>query len=101
MRINKFVAQATGISRRAADQVIQDGRVTMNGERPSVGAVVGPDDVITLDNRRITPSVKTLTVMLNKPPRYVCSRSGQGSRTIYDLLPTDYHHLKPIAPLDK
>lgn len=39
--------------------------------------------------------------MLNKPPGYVCSRAGQGSRTIYELLPSDYKILKPIGRLDK
>jgi pseudouridine synthase len=39
--------------------------------------------------------------MLHKPVGYVCSRDGQGSKTIYDLLPTKLHQLKPVGRLDK
>ena len=45
--------------------------------------------------------VTTITIMLNKPVGYVCSREGQGSKTIYELLPEKYHTLKPIGRLDK
>lgn len=101
MRINKFVAQATGLSRRAADQAIHDARVTIN-QRPAVlGDTVSEADVVTLDKRPITPPVKTLTIRLNKPVGYVCSRNGQGSCTIYDLLPPELHQLKPVGRLDK
>ncbi len=101
MRINKFVAQATGLSRRAADRAIQDGRVEFNQRGAHLGDIVGEEDIITLDKQRITHLVKTLTVMLNKPRGYVCSRQGQGSKTIYDLLPADYQALKPVGRLDK
>lgn len=101
MRLNKFVAQATGLSRRAADAAIEQGRVTVNSQKTNLGQEVDPSDIVALDNRAITPAVKTITIMLNKPVGYVCSRNGQGSKTIYDLLPTEYHHLKPVGRLDK
>jgi 23S rRNA pseudouridine2605 synthase len=100
MRLNKFIAQSTAMSRRAADTAIAEGRVLVNGQTPGLGMVVLSDDAVTLDGRAITPAVKT-TVMLNKPAGYVCSRAGQGSRTIYDLLPGSLHHLKPVGRLDK
>lgn len=101
MRINKYVAQATGLSRRSADRAIEAGRVTINTLPATLGSTVGQDDTVALDNRRITPAVKTSTVMLNKPRGYVCSREGQGSRTIYDLLPAEHRRLKPVGRLDK
>lgn len=101
MRLNKYLADATGISRRAADKAINDGRVMVNGENAVIGQQVGKSDTVSLDSRPITPPVKTLTIMLNKPVGYVCSRDGQGSRTIYDLLPSGLHHLKPVGRLDK
>lgn len=101
MRINKFVAQGTGLSRRAADWAINQGRITINGRPAVLGDSVGIADRVTLDNITITPPVKTQTIMLHKPPGYVCSRDGQGSRTIYDLLPPELHHLKPVGRLDK
>lgn len=101
MRINKYIASATGLSRRAADSAIAQGRVLVNGQKPDTGYIVQEADIVTLDNQRTTPAVKTLTIMLNKPPGYVCSRDGQGSKTVYDLLPTSLHSLKPIGRLDK
>jgi 23S rRNA pseudouridine2605 synthase len=41
------------------------------------------------------------TVLLNKPAGFVCSRNGQGSPTIYQLLPAKLHSLKPVGRLDK
>lgn len=100
MRINKFVALATGLSRRAADAAISEGRVLINGSIPSTGQDVTENDDVKLDGRAITPAVKT-TIMFNKPAAYVVSRDGQGNKTIYDLLPSNYHHLKPVGRLDK
>jgi 23S rRNA pseudouridine2605 synthase len=100
MRINKLLAQATGLSRRAADQAIQAGRVNFNGQPARVGDSVTAHDRITLDGQIIT-AAPSLTILLNKPVDYVCSRSGQGSRTIYDLLPSHYRDLKPVGRLDK
>lgn len=101
MRINKYVAQATGLSRRAADAAITAQRVQLNGTVATPGVTVMPTDTVTLDSRAITPTVKTHTIMLNKPPGYVCSRNGQGSATVYDLLPQAYTTLKPVGRLDK
>jgi len=75
--------------------------VLVNGESPSVGQGVTEDDVVSLDGAVITAAVDTATILLNKPTGYVCSRDGQGSRTIYDLLPQELHHLKPVGRLDK
>lgn len=101
MRINKYLAQATGLSRRAADSLIEAGRVAINDQRPQAGQQVTEGDMVSLDGKALSLSQPPLTIMLNKPTGYVCSRNGQGSRTIYDLLPTDYHHLKPVGRLDK
>lgn len=100
MRINKYVALATGISRRAADAAIAEYRVGINGKTAQTGHDVTDSDTVTLDGRIITPAPKT-TIMLNKPPGYVVSRDGQGSQTIYDLLPVEYDRLKPVGRLDK
>lgn len=101
MRLNKYIAAATGISRRAADTAITEGRVTINGSQPPLGQQVSDSDVVTLDGRPITPAVNTITIMLNKPAGYVCSRVGQGNRTVYNLLPLELHQLKPVGRLDK
>ena len=101
MRINKFIAQATGLSRRAADQAVGEGRVTINQRPATLGATADDTDTVMLDNQPIALPAKTVTIMINKPAGYVTSRAGQGSQTVYDLLPADLHRLKPIGRLDK
>lgn len=106
MRINKFLALATGISRRAADRAITEGRVLVHGIQASTGHDVGKSDTVTYDGKAIKADdvvgrTAFTTVLLNKPAGYIVSRDGQGSATIYDLLPEKYHNLKPIGRLDK
>ncbi len=209
MRINKFLAQTTGMGRRVADEAIRQGRVSVNNSVAHLGQEINLDDTVTLDNRDIidlriivgsqselypaktvlpegrialatsrdekpfavyrirsdnrgvlhkssttldlrkapsspdrltsatnsfssldvpsgtspsdktvfagynspwergilrkssTPNVKYQTILLNKPVGYVCSRNGQGNQTIYNLLPANLHHLKPVGRLDK
>jgi 23S rRNA pseudouridine2605 synthase len=100
MRINKFVALATGMSRRTADQAIAEGRVAVNGRPPTAGQQVTDEDQINLDGQTLQKPAAT-TIMMNKPVGYVVSRDGQGSQTIYDLLPEEYQSLKPVGRLDK
>jgi 23S rRNA pseudouridine2605 synthase len=101
MRINTFVAISSGLSRRAADQAILAGRVQVNQQPSELGQQVSETAVITFDGHRLYLPKHTTTIMLNKPIGYVCSRNGQGSKTIYELLPTDLHRLKPVGRLDK
>lgn len=101
MRINKYIALATGYSRRGADELIAAGRVRVNGEIPNAGIQINGLDVVLLDNHPITPPTQTVTILYHKPTGYVVSRDGQGSQTIYDLLPVNYHELKPVGRLDK
>lgn len=101
MRLNSFIAQATGLSRRAADATIIQGRARVNAQPAKLGMTIQPADVVTLDNQLLKPRESTLTIMLNKPTGFVCSRDGQGSKTIYDLLPSNLHYLKPVGRLDK
>ncbi|HEX3569149.1 MAG TPA: pseudouridine synthase [Candidatus Saccharimonadales bacterium] len=100
MRINRFIASATGMSRRVADAAIRQGQVSVNDQPPQPGQDITNSDVVTYRGRRLRLAA-TQTIILNKPVGYVVSREGQGSRTIYDLLPPELHHLKPIGRLDK
>ncbi len=101
VRLNKYLASASGLSRRSADAAITQGRVTLNGRPAKLGDSVAEDDLVSLDNKPVSAGNKLVTIMLNKPAGYVSSRRGQGSRTIYDLLPAEYHSLKPVGRLDK
>jgi 23S rRNA pseudouridine2605 synthase len=101
MRINAFVARASGLSRRAADKAINNSQVLVDGQPAQIGAQVTGKDTVTLDGKPLILPDQTTTIILNKPVGYVCSRDGQGSSTIYDLLPPEYHQLKPVGRLDK
>jgi pseudouridine synthase len=101
MRINKYVAQATGLGRRKADKLILEGKLTVNGERANLGHHVENGDIIKLGANIIELPKNHTTLILNKPVGYVCSRDGQGSRTIYDLIPEEFRQLKSIGRLDK
>lgn len=101
MRVNKFVASASTLSRRAADAAIAGGRVRLNGQLAVTGQQVGQHDSVTLDEQALSAPAATTTIMLNKPAGYVVSRAGQSSKTVYDLLPAELHHLKPGGRLDK
>ena len=101
MRINVFVAQATGLSRRGADKAITEGRVSVNGQTATIGQTITDEDTIAFDGR-VLHSLETKTLIaINKPVGFVVSRQGQGTKTIYDLLPRELAKLKPIGRLDK
>lgn len=102
-RLNKFLAHTTGLSRREADEYIDEGRVLVNGHRAELGQRIAPTDLISLDGKPLKNEAATYTyLMLNKPVGYVCSRKRQGdSPTIYELLESMYHSLKPVGRLDR
>jgi len=101
MRLNKFLALATGMSRRAADTAVSEGRVRINTQPATTGYDVRESDTVSLDGSVVTVATTKQTVILNKPAGYVVSRDGQGSKTIYELLPLELHNLKPVGRLDK
>ncbi len=101
MRINQYIAKTTGISRRAADKLIAEQRIKLNNRLAIMGQEVKASDTVTLDDHILTLNTDTTTIMLNKPSGYVSSRQGQGSQTIYDLLPKRFSSLKPVGRLDK
>jgi 23S rRNA pseudouridine2605 synthase len=102
MRINKFLALHTSKSRRALDVLVTEGRVTVNGSVAVLGQDVSESDTIAIDGKRVFITIPKLQViLLHKPVGFVCSRDGQGSRTVYDLLPKELHTLKPVGRLDK
>lgn len=101
MRINLFVAKASNLSRRAADKAIENGRIQVNSVPAQLGQAIGETDVITLDGKALEMPNNIQTIALNKPVGYVCSRDGQGSPTVYDLLPHEMQNLNLVGRLDK
>lgn len=100
-RLNKVLAFHMGSSRRQADELISKGVVTINGTVASLGARTSATDVILVHGKAFARKATFTYLLLHKPPGYVCSRRQQGTiPTIYTLLPTKYHSLKPVGRLD-
>lgn len=101
-RLNKYLAVQLGISRREADDLIERRHVRINGELATLGARFEPDDSITVKGKPLAEEVAFHYVALHKPVGYVSSRKQQGEwPTLYELLPQDLHHLKPVGRLDR
>jgi 23S rRNA pseudouridine2605 synthase len=88
------------MSRRKAHEAVAHGRVAINGVMAKLTDVTDENDRIELDDIHLKKD-KLKTIILNKPVGYVCSRDGQGSKTVYHLLPENLHNLKPVGRLDK
>jgi pseudouridine synthase len=102
MRLNRYVAAASRLSRRGADVAIAAGRVTVNGQPGLVGSTVDDTAVITLDGKVLELPSELYYVVLHKPKGYVVSRTRQGATpTIYELLPEALQPANPVGRLDK
>lgn len=101
-RVNKYIAHATGLSRREVDNAITAGRVTVNGQKAAMGSQVNPGDDVQIDGKTVGTAHSYTYLILNKPVGYVCSRRRQGEYpTIYELLPSDQQKLKAVGRLDR
>jgi len=101
LRLNKFLALHLGVSRREADNIIDQQRVTINGNKATLGARFQNGDKIAIDNKIVGGTVEYKYIALNKPTGYVCSRKQQGTTpTIYELLPKQFHNLNTVGRLD-
>lgn len=102
-RLNKFLAEKVGLSRREADNLIVDGKVLVNQQPAVLGARISETDEIICDGKNIsTKKPEYIYLMLNKPVGYVSSRKAQGEvPTLYELLPEKYQKLKTVGRLDK
>jgi len=101
-RINKYLSEVGYCSRRAADKLIDEGRVTINGVVPEMGTKVTDTDEIRVDDKLITePKTKPVYIAFNKPVGIVCTTdSGVEKDNIIDYInyPT---RIFPIGRLDK
>lgn len=101
-RLNKYIASSGVCSRRKADELIESGSVMVNGKKiTELGYIVQPKDKVFIDGKLIHP-VKHEYYRFYKPAGYITTSDDEkGRKTIYDLLPQNLHHLKPVGRLDK
>lgn len=103
VRLQKFLADAGVASRRAAEAIIQEGRVMVNGRVVTeLGSKVDPaGDRVALDGQPVRVRRK-LYIALNKPAGFICTRIDElGRRTVFGLLPPDWDNLFPVGRLDR
>ncbi|MDE6138597.1 MAG: rRNA pseudouridine synthase [Candidatus Gastranaerophilales bacterium] len=101
-RLNKYIASSGLCSRRKADELIESGVVTVNGKKVTeLGFSVKPKDKVFVSGKMIHP-VKHEYYRFYKPAGYITTAEDEkGRKTIYDLLPENLQHLKPVGRLDK
>jgi 23S rRNA pseudouridine2604 synthase len=102
VRINKFLSEAGYCSRRAADKLIEENRVTINGKVPEVGTKITSKDEIRVDGELInTRTEKPVYILFNKPVGIVCTTDNRVEKdNIIDFI--NYpKRIFPIGRLDK
>lgn len=102
IRLNKFLAERLGVSRRKADELIASGQIKVDNTPATLGNKIDSKSKILYKNKLIPFEVEYKYLAFHKPVGYVCSRHAQGKApTIYELLPKKYHELKTVGRLDK
>lgn len=102
IRINKFLSRAGYCSRRAADKLIEQNRVTINGKTPEMGTKVQPEDHVAVDGKKINiTGDKNTYIILNKPEGIVCTTDRSVEKdNIVDFI--NYpERIYPVGRLDK
>lgn len=101
-RINKYLSEVGHCSRRAADKLIEEGRVTINGKVPEMGTKVSPNDDVCVDGISVVEKTKKrIYIAFNKPVGVVCTTDNRREKNnIIDFI--NYpERIFPIGRLDK
>lgn len=101
MRVQRAISRAGLMSRRAAERLIEEGRIEVNGRRVVLGDRVDPaTDRLTIDGRPVPVAPGLVTYLLYKPPEVVSTASDPGGRpTVVDLVPPE-PRVWPVGRLD-
>lgn len=101
VRLNKYLASCGIGSRRGCEELIETGRVEVNGSPClKLATRVTASDHVRVDGKRVLPKDE-MVVIFHKPRGYVCTRSDElGRQTIYHLLPPALHVLHHVGRLD-
>lgn len=103
VRINRYLAQSAGLSKRKADEAIAEGRVSLNGRVMfDKGKHLDPEmDEVRLDGKRITPVEDTVYIALNKPRGVLTTMfDPKGRKTVADIVDIVYPRVFPVGRLD-
>ncbi len=101
MRLQKYMADCGVASRRASEELIQNGRVTVNGSPAVIGMSVEESDVVLVDGKRIRPEQKRIVLMLYKPRGVVSTSSDEsGRKTVQAFVSELPYRLYNVGRLD-
>ncbi len=102
IRLQRYMAQAGVASRRKCELLINQGRVTINGQTAVIGqSVIPSQDRVELDGRLLTPT-PPYYLILHKPEGYITTVSDPAGRpTVMDLIPPIKPRIYPVGRLDK
>ncbi|WP_312398211.1 23S rRNA pseudouridine(2604) synthase RluF [Chryseobacterium sp.] len=98
-RINKYLSEVGYCSRRAADKLLEEGRIKINGQIPELGTKVSDEDVVEVDGKPIRePQEKHVYIAFNKPVGIVCTTDSKREKNnIVDYI----NHPKRIFPIGR
>lgn len=100
-RLNKYLSEIGYCSRRAADKLIEDQRILLNGELPQMGQKVSPEDKIEIDGELVQDAKKEhVYLAFNKPVGIVCTTDQREENNIIDFINFP-QRIFPIGRLDK
>lgn len=99
-RINKYIASSGLCSRREADRLIEEGRVTVNDIVAESGMQVCGDDVVLVDGKNIIPETNDVYIAFNKPLGITCTTDSRDPSNIIDYIGYP-ERIFPIGRLDK
>ncbi|WP_321313571.1 pseudouridine synthase [Halarcobacter sp.] len=103
-RLNKFISHNSNYSRREADKLIEEGKVTINNKPvKNLATKVAANDVVRIGKKLIKEDKNKMytVIMYNKPKgELVTKNDPQGRKVIYDTLDKKYKHFLPIGRLD-
>ena len=102
IRLNKYIASSGLCSRRAADELIENGNVSVNGKKVTeLGYLLNEKDKVFIDGKLIQPK-RHEYYRFYKPAGYITTSDDEkGRKTIYDVLPENMKSLNPVGRLDK
>ena len=101
-RVQKIIAASGFCSRRAAEKLIEEGRVSVNGRVAALGTTADDsEDRIEIDNKPLTKNAQRTYIMLNKPRGYISTMSDdKGRRTVAELTADVGVRVYPVGRLD-
>lgn len=103
IRLQKFMAECGVASRRKSEELIEAGKVKVNGHVAHIGDKINPKrDLVTVRGRKINKTSEMHYIMLHKPRGYVTTVSDElGRKTVMDLVKDVNARIYPVGRLDK